>query len=332
MLASTRARAQPAPCAPDDHLSAAAAELLLSAQTAPNPQQLTAAVRAANSDAVALHALFSAAGSGSDAERVWLEQQRQRADVALRCGSAQSERGQLLIVSAEAAELQPIEPGTRVIRGQLAQGFERAELIIASADGQLVRLGVPRAELVKGVTIDETLPWPWHVQLIAHGPAGPRPVAERWVAAVAGQMAEAQTQALSAAVTDSAAPADLAHLIGELRVLRRRPRLRDNRLLREAATSHARAVCAEGRIAHALTPGSGPSERVARAGLSSRLVGEAIARAESPSAAFAALQRSPSHLLTLLERRFTDYGVGVASDPRGKQCFVVLLSAWPKAM
>jgi uncharacterized protein YkwD len=125
---------------------------------------------------------------------------------------------------------------------------------------------------------------------------------------------------------------NLAGLVAQLRLARNRPRLRDNRLLREAAAAHARLVCEQGRVAHQLLPGTGPNERLARAGLSARLLGEAIARAGDANAAFEALQHSPSHLLTLLEPRFTDVGVGVASDRAGKSCFVVLLCAWPRQL
>jgi uncharacterized protein YkwD len=39
---------------------------------------------------------------------------------------------------------------------------------------------------------------------------------------------------------------------------------------------------------------------------------------------------SPSHRLTLLERGFTDAGIGRASDTRSKVCVVVLLAEWPR--
>jgi uncharacterized protein YkwD len=101
-------------------------------------------------------------------------------------------------------------------------------------------------------------------------------------------------------------------------------------LLREAATEHARAVCREGRVAHELERGQGPEARLASAGLSARLLGEAIARATDADSALHALEQSPSHLLTLIEPSFTDVGVGAASDGHGKSCFVVLLCAWPR--
>jgi len=115
-----------------------------------------------------------------------------------------------------------------------------------------------------------------------------------------------------------------------LRAERGRGGLRDNRLLREAATHHAQSVCAKGRVAHEVEAGEGPDARLAQAGLSARVLGEAIARAEDTRTALHALENSPSHLYTLLDPRFTDFGVGVAQDSAQKTCFVVLLCAWPR--
>jgi uncharacterized protein YkwD len=69
---------------------------------------------------------------------------------------------------------------------------------------------------------------------------------------------------------------------------------------------------------------------LAKAGLDARLLGEAIARAEDTDSALHALQNSPSHLYTLLDPRFTDFGIGVAKDQAEKFCYVVLLCAWPR--
>jgi uncharacterized protein YkwD len=96
------------------------------------------------------------------------------------------------------------------------------------------------------------------------------------------------------------------------------------------AERHARSVCDSGRVAHELRPGRDPESRLAEAGVSARLVGETIARSTDSSSAFGALQRSPSHLMTLLDRRFTDAGVGLARDRAGRCCAVVLLASWPR--
>ena len=335
------ARAEEPACAPDEALSNAAAELLLSEQVKPEPSQLTAAVRAAGSDAVALHALFLSATAPSNAERTWLQGLRERTDAPLHCGRAQAESGRLVIASARGGALQAIDPKTRLVRGSIADGFTQAQLVVAAADGQLVRVGVSASVLERGVELESDLVLPLKVQLLATGAAGPRPVAERWLGnpgPTGGAAREGEERRRAPAVAAAApqgaraeaAEPELSRLVLDLREARGRKRLRDNRLLREAAAAHARAVCEQGRVAHTLDAGEGPEERLVRAGLTARLVGEAIARAADTSAAFEALQNSPSHLLTLLEPRFTDVGVGEARDAAGKHCYVVLLCAWPR--
>jgi uncharacterized protein YkwD len=347
-----RARADDSACAVDVALSNAAAELLLAGQAKPDPLQLTAAVRAAGSDAVALHAVFLGVGAPVSAEQTWLSGLRERSDAPLHCGHAQAEAGRLVIASARAGELYAIDARSRRVRGSIAPGFTRAELVVAAADGQLVRVGVSPSALEHGVELEQDLVAPLKVQLLATGAAGPRPIAERWLGGVpvaptrppalndapSAQAVPSPTRverAESSPAEGSARPAveaasELSRLVLDLRELRGRKRLRDNRLLREAATAHARAVCEQGRVAHTLGAGQGPEERLARAGLSARLLGEAIARAADTATAFEALQNSPSHLLTLLEPRFTDFGVGEARDTAGKRCYVVLLCAWPR--
>jgi uncharacterized protein YkwD len=354
------------PCQLDDALSQAAADLLLAGSALDAPQ-LTAAVREAGSDATALHALTVQAGNNAELKR-WLSELRARTDAELVCGEAASESRRLLIATAQGGTLSPIDPQARVVRGRLAKGFTQAELVIAADDGSLTRLGASAEVLARGIALAPELPTPIHVQLVARGPAGPRPIAERTIesssalertraassaaavhtpepndAAMAhtpaanGASAPSTPASGSAAAPAQAAPGsadpsanELAGLLLELRRSRGRPSLRDNRLLRGAATEHARAVCREGRVAHELSTGNGPEARLASVGLTARLVGEAIARAADAGTAFNALEQSPSHLLTLIEPRFTDVGVGQASDGHGKSCFVVLLCAWPR--
>jgi uncharacterized protein YkwD len=369
------------PCKLDDTLSQAAADLLLTGAALDGPQ-LTAAVRAAGSDATGLHAVRAA---DLAALTTWLRELRSRADAELSCGEADSESGRLLIATAQGGTLAPIDPVSRVVRGRLTKGFDHAELVIAAADGSLTRVGASAEVLARGVPLAQELPPPIHVQLVARGPAGPRPIAERTLterksadaasgerrdgvddasraaAAAPGKVATAAASASAPSASASsapspnasaaasgpapsasasaasapAAPAD-AIALGSLLVELRRERglrvPRDNRLLREAATEHARAVCREGRVAHELEKGQGPEARLASAGLSARLLGEAIARATDADSALRALEQSPSHLLTLIEPSFTDVGVGAASDGHGKSCFVVLLCSWPRYM
>ncbi|HKP63657.1 MAG TPA: CAP domain-containing protein, partial [Polyangiales bacterium] len=187
---------------------------------------------------------------------------------------------------------------------------------------------VSPAELERGIPMEPE----WRtsrLQLVAHGASGPRPIAER-------SSSPASDPQPSAAELQIDGPLDAHGVYDVLMQLRERhgskTQLRDNRLARQAASSHARDVCAQGRVVHELEPGVDPETRVARAGLRARLVGETVARAADAGAAMRALWASPSHSLTLVEPRFTDVGIGLATDEQGKTCLVVLLLAWPRPL
>lgn len=300
------------PCLHDDALARAAAELLLS-PGAPSPGALTEAARAAGSDAPILHSLsIRPGGSGRRVHR-WLRRLAERSDAPLACAEAQGEAGGLVLATASGGRLR-LDPRSRTLRGSLAPGFRRPEVVVRT-DGELLRFGVTVAQLGAGVPLPSEVEEPALVQLVATGPAGPRPVAERF---------------LGVPSTPGAGGDDLD---GRLSDLRRRAGvlpLRSNRLLSEEASEHAARVCRQGRVAHVLAPGADPEVRLRARGLEARLVGEVVARATSVAGAMDALVRSPSHQLTLQERRFTDGGVGVAADARGRTCVVVLLAAWPR--
>jgi hypothetical protein len=309
-----------ASCTPDPALGNAAAELLLTGK-APDAQQLVAAVRTAGSEAITPHALFLPA---DDPARVtkWLADVRAKSDADLICGDARSERARLLVASARAATLR-VERGA--LHGSLAASFDRPELVLRRSDGSLVRVAVTRDELARGIPIDPE----WQavqVQLLAWGPNGPRPVAERSLRRDAAN-ADDELSLSSEAPLDASGIADV---LTQLRGKHGRPVLRRNRLADGIAKQHASAVCAQGRVAHELEPGVDPETRVARAGLKAQLTGETVARAADAAAAMQALWQSPSHSLTLLERRFTDVGIGLATDEQQRTCLVVLLLAWPR--
>jgi hypothetical protein len=196
----------------------------------------------------------------------------------------------------------------------LADGWRAPRLHARAADGALWQRGVRPGE---PVAVPADLRRPVALQLVAEGPRGPRPVAER----VLG----------GAAPRDRVVPSDepVALRLSRLRRSAGASPLRANRLLRAVATRHARRVCDGGAVSH-LGPDGDPEARLARAGIRARHVGETIARAADPSAAWAALLRSPSHRSALVDRRFTDAGVGRARDDAGRSCLVVLLAAWPR--
>lgn len=302
------------PCEHDDALAQAAAEVLGRELT---PANLAREAREAGSDAPTVHALRD---PQVDDARVaeWIGRLRARSDGDLVCGEAQGEGGRVVLAAVRAGGLEGVPGDSSRLRGWLARGFDRPELVIRSADGALLRLGADPQALRRGFALPEDVELPALVQLVARGPHGPRPVAER---SVGGHFD---------AGASFGGDQELPVRIGELRELRGASPLRPNRLLDAEAAAHAGRVCEAGRVAHTLARGADPEARLASRGIRARVVGETVARASSPAAAMDALVRSPSHQYTLVDRRFTDVGVGTAHDRRGRTCVVVLLAAWPR--
>ena len=249
----------------------------------------------------------------------WLRELASRSDAPIACGEAQGDAGRLVLAAARAGVL-VFDADTGTVRGGLSEGFERPEMVVRDADGALHRVGLSADALASGVPLPDGVALPAVVQLVAHGPHGPLPVAERVIGETRGDG--------PMMVGDS----DPVTRLGHLRELRGASPLRDNRLLSREARRHAERVCAERRVAHTLEPGEDPEHRLARRGIRARVVGEVVARASSRGAAMDALVRSPSHHLTLVDRRFTDAGLGTATDGSGHTCLVVLLAAWPRYM
>jgi uncharacterized protein YkwD len=318
-------------CEDEVPLSQAAAELLLAGQP-PSSEQLSSAIRAAGSDLVGVHAYFWRAGEHS--APAWLAELARRADAKLVCGFAQSAAARLLLAAPRAGSLAPLSAKSTRIRGTLAARFRDAELVVSDGDDELQRITLSRSELVHGVALPEMLPRPALVQLLARGPAGPRPLAERILPAedhpVPAARANAHASEPAEAEADDANEPSLFSSLSALRKEHRRPSLRANQLLDRVASEHAQRVCGEGRVAHELEPGEDPERRLREAGVEAQRVGETVARARSGAAALAAFERSPSHRLTLLEPGFTDAGVGKADDAQGRHCVVILLAAWPR--
>jgi uncharacterized protein YkwD len=311
-----------ATCKPDVALGDAAVELLVAGK-APDAQQLMAAVREAGSEAVTPRALYLPKDDPAHVA-TWLADLRAKSDADLVCGDARSATARLVVASARAGTL---VVDRAIVRGSLAPGFERPELVLRRADGNLVRVAIKREELELGIPLDPE----WQatqVQLLAWGPSGPRPIAERTLRR-AGNATDLHEQLSMSAETPLDA-SGVADVLGQLRERHSQPSLRRNRLADGVATKHAKAVCAQGRVVHELEPGVDPEKRVAQAGLKARLVGETVARAADAAAALSALWQSPSHSMTLLEHSFTDVGVGLATDEHKRTCLVIVLLAWPR--
>lgn len=300
------AEAQIAGCADDVRLSEAAAALALEAE--PSEATLLGLVRAAGSEAPRAHALSVSPGDGARVE-AWIAQLVERGETPLACGEATTGERRVIVAVPAAATLE-VEGAS--VRGRIADGWHEPMLYAEDVDGQVhvVELTAP--------SFDTTLPSgveAVRVQVVARGPDGPRPVAER---------------VLGAREADGLAEGEPRERVVQLRSEAHAPALRTSRLFDRIATEHAEAICAAGEAAHELEPGRDPSARLRERGVVARHVGEVASRGADVSAAMSALAQSPSHRAALVDRRFTDFGLGTATAADGHECVVVLLAAWPR--
>jgi hypothetical protein len=310
-LQAVAASAAAQDCVVDDALTRAAAELLLDGE-APTAESLLDASRRAGSDAPLVRGFLG--GEGDAAGRAsFLRRGRAELDAALACGEARSEGRSLLLVAPRGGHLVLADEGLRV---ELEPGWREPIVHVRDAHGELWQATVAHGDTVR---VPADLDPPLDVQLVARGPRGPRPVAER-------ALGEPSATPIDPAV--DGAPIDRVAL---LRADAGARELRPNRLLEQVASRYAEEVCAAGRVTHIGSDGD-PEERLARAGVRARHVGETVARAEDVTAAIAATLRSPSHRAALSDRRFTDVGLSTATDAAGRTCLVVLLAAWPRAV
>jgi hypothetical protein len=318
LAAPLRAVAWAPACAADDALAEAAGALLL--EGAPvDSASLARAARAAGSDAPVVHALVARLDEEARVT-AWLAALSARSDAPVVCGHARDATRILLLATARGgAFVVPAGLDAAALEVRLDPAFSAPRLVVLDAGGTLhdvvIEPGARRAEL----PVDA--PRPLLVQLVATGPAGPRPVAELWIGRAGAPQAPAP------------APLPPASLDERLRAARRDagvPPVRGHRLLARAAAEQAAAVCASGRVSHLLVGGASPDARFAALGIRARFVGEAIGRATDADAAWVALLGSPSHRAALLDARFTDAGIGTAVDARGRTCVSVALAAWPR--
>ncbi len=307
-------------CAADDGLSQAAADLLLEGGTA-SADAVADAVRRAESDLRAVRAI-SVARDNERAVRAWLARQRGRSDAPMVCGEAADGRRRIVLAAFRGGILEPWPGSAGRVRVALAPEFTEPHLVIETAEGELLRLPITEASLERGVELPVDLPRPVTLQLVATGPNGPRPVARLRLGA-----AEPTPSGYS-----TSGGSDVPSRVADLREHHGVSPLRPNRILDAEARRHARHVCTAGRAVHRLDGEGDPEQRLRGRGIEARVVGETVARARTVSEAMSALADSPSHRMTLVDRRFTDGGYGTAEDRDGKRCVVVLLAAWPRVM
>lgn len=297
----------------DDALSRAALELA-SHEGPLDGGTLVRIAREAGSDAPSFHA--TALSTGDDTRRrEWLAGLAPGAEGSLACGEAQRGETTILVAAPRLGHLVAISEAPYRVRASLEVELVDPVLYVLDATGETRAYEVLSSPAE--VDLGDDIELPARLQLVATGAHGPRPVAVLELGAPVSAAALApdltsRERLTALASTDDPSPLRVSHLL--------------DRLARE----HAEAVCAEGVVGHELEPGLEPEARIRRSGVSARHVGEVVARGADEIAAWTALAASPSHIFALRDRRFTDAGIGLATDASGRACLVVLLAAWPR--
>lgn len=105
-----------------------------------------------------------------------------------------------------------------------------------------------------------------------------------------------------------------------------------SRSLTEAAGDHARDMARKKYFEHRARDGSEPKDRVQRAGYRSRLTGENIAFGPtSAEEVVAGWLKSPGHCENIMDPRFEDIGVGVATGRKRGHIYWVQNFGAPRA-
>jgi len=309
--------AQPVPktlCTGSEELERVA-QILADQQHIPPSSALIQTAREEGVDANPIYAKFGVTGEVASF-KTWVEELIETADAPLICGRARSGERVVLVAAVRAGSVTLV--GKNQLHAQVIEEFRDPYLMVRDASGSSRRIAIDGEAYGSTITVPSEWERPLFVQLVATGPNGPRPVAERWI----GKIPQHEP-------IQGGSQSPEAWLM-QLRRASGARTVRTNRLLSREATSHAQNVCDSGKLGHELDEHGDPEARLLERGIQARVVGEAVARARTMREALHAIEDSPSHRMTVTDPRFTDAGFGEAKDDRGRTCAVVLLASWPR--
>ncbi len=244
------------------------------------------------------------------------------------CGAAEvisDKRQALALVAVDAlAELDPVPTQARTgqwlgIRAEMLTHADRAKVVVLGPTGAPHDVPTDLTQGTVRARFAPNFPGTWLVQVVGVVSTGPRPVLEALVHAdvdppLAYQSSHAPGEETVREEDDPIEPifrmVNAARASEGLRALARDARLD------KVAHEHAEAMQKARSLGHDVGHGM-VKERVEAEGLSPRVVGENVARAETPERAHRAIWASPSHRGNLLEPRYDSLGVGVAHGPDG---------------
>lgn len=244
-----------------------------------------------------------------------------------RCGTASVDAadGRTIVAAVVVdalADLAPVPLRARTgqwlrVEARLLAEAQHAELVVLDPEtGPRAVPGALHGDSFRAV-FSADRPGMWRLQLLVERGQGPRPALEAWVFVDREpDLAEAtQAAPAPAATVDENAGLDVlrAGLSGLIDAARRQagvPSLRRDTALDQLAQDHAAAMAMRGQTAHDVGDGP-PAERLARARVVARRIGENVARAASVERAHRVLWDSPSHRGNIVDPSFDALGVGV---------------------
>jgi hypothetical protein len=251
----------------------------------------------------------------------------------LRCGIARVDgsAGRSVVVAVVVDALADLAPLPLVARVGQWLSLDAALLAPARA-GHLLLMGPDESPRRVPSTLDAAAfhaafsldqPGFWRLQVLLDVGSGPQPALEAWLFVDREPELQAVWSSVPAPVSEPPKGAGLDDLraalwamidVGRrsqgLGSLRRDPRLDG------VAQAHVMAMLESGRTAHDVGDGM-PIDRLERAGLGVRRVGENVARASSLERAHRVLWDSPSHRGNLLDPGYDAVGIGIVRSTAG---------------
>jgi uncharacterized protein YkwD len=244
------------------------------------------------------------------------------------CGVAEvisDKRQAVALVAVDAlAELRPVPTRSHAgkwltIEADILAPVDRAKVVVLGPRGAPRELPTSLSGKTVRARFAPNEPGSWLLQIVATVSTGPRPVLEAFVHAdveppIAYQMTRAPGED---GVSADADPVDsVTRMVNAARTSEGLGSLKRDSRLDQVAREHAEAMQKTRSLGHDVGDGM-VKDRVEALGLSPRVVGENVARAETPERAHRAIWASPSHRGNLLEPRYDSLGVGAVRGPDG---------------
>jgi uncharacterized protein YkwD len=244
------------------------------------------------------------------------------------CGAAEvisdKKRAVALVAVDALAELRPLPSKSHAgkwlaVEAQALGPVDRAKVVVLGPRGAPHELPTSTSGGIVRARFAPNAPGTWLVQVVAVVSTGPRPVLE---ALVHADVEPPITYQARRAPGEESVPPDgdpveaIARMINNARASEGVSKLTRDARLDKVALEHAEAMLKARSLGHDVGDGM-VKDRVEAIGLSPRVIGENVARAETPERAHRAIWASPSHRGNLLEPRYDSMGVGAVRGPDG---------------